>query len=320
MAIVAGIDEAGYGPILGPLVSTATVFSIPNELVGKDLWKALSGSVSRGPAKRSGKIAVADSKKLYKRSEGLGVLEKTALSFMRLAGRATGNLDELLKSLRSKCAGQMKNYPWYRDGVIELPLAAETADISVCTNALQAEAKRKGIRFLGAGSQILLAGKYNELVETTRNKAAVLSSLTGIFLSELVQRYGDKELTVYVDRQGGRTRYRAFLQQCFSDWELRIINENQDASGYEMSKGKLSWQVHFETKAELKHLPVALASIYAKYVRELFMELLNRYWSEQVPGLRPTAGYYTDGKRFLDDIGAACKKLATPMSKLVRSR
>ena len=263
---------------------------------------------------------MADSKKLYSRSKGVGVLEKTALSFMRLAGRGTADLSELLKSLRSNGAEQMKDYPWYRERMVELPSSADAADISVCTNGLRAEAGRKGIKFLGAGSQILLAGKYNELVETTRNKAAVMSGLTGVFLSELAQRYADKELTVFVDKQGGRMHYRPFLQQCFSDWELRIIEEDKDASVYQLNKGKLSWQIQFETKSETKHLPVALASIYAKYVRELFMKLLNAYWAEQVQGLEPTAGYYTDGKRFLNDIDSACKKLGTPMNMLVRSR
>ena len=320
MAVVAGIDEAGYGPLLGPLVPTVTVFSVANGLTGQDLWKSLSESVSRGSSKRSGKIAVADSKKLYSRFEGVAVLERTALSFMGLLGRPTGELRGLLKALRSNCAGQMKDYPWYRNKTINLPSAADAAEISTCVNALRADSKRKGIRFLGAGSHILLAGRYNELVDKTRNKAATLSSLTAVFLSELVQGYGKNGLTVYVDKQGGRTRYRPFLQQCFGDWDLRIVNEHKDASVYEMNKGKLSWQVHFETKAESKHLPVALASIYAKYVRELFMKLLNQYWAEQVPGLRATAGYYTDGKRFLGDIRAACKKLGTPMGKLVRNR
>ena len=87
-----------------------------------------------------------------------------------------------------------------------------------------------------------------------------------------------------------------------------------------MSRDRLAWQVQFEVAAESKHLPVALASIYAKYLREIFMEMFNRYWTGQVPGLRPTGGYFVDGNRFLTEIGPACKKLGTPMHKLIRNR
>ena len=52
-------------------------------------------------------------------------------------------------------------------------------------------------------------------------------------------------------------------------------------------------------KGETHHLPIALASIMSKYIRELFMLFFNRYWANQVTDLRPTAGYYQDGKRFL---------------------
>ncbi len=119
---------------------------------------------------------------------------------------------------------------------------------------------------------------------------------------------------------GGRTRYRSLLQQLFGDWDLRILQETPLASSYQFSKDSHSWQVHFQAKAESSHLPVALASIFAKSVRELFMELFNRYWCHQVPGLRPTAGYYSDGRRFLADIDQLCKRLNTPMGKLIRVR
>ena len=54
--------------------------------------------------------------------------------------------------------------------------------------------------------------------------------------------------------------------------------------------------------------------------RELFMEMFNRYWLQQIPNLRPTAGYYADGRRFLAEISPACKRLGTPMRKLLRCR
>jgi hypothetical protein len=43
---------------------------------------------------------------------------------------------------------------------------------------------------------------------------------------------------------------------------------------------------------------VALASIVSKTIRELWMDVFNGYWCSRVPGLRPTAGYPNDSKRF----------------------
>lgn len=320
MAIVAGIDEAGYGPLLGPLASSVTTFLIPNALSHQNLWHALSSSISPRPSSRSGRITVADSKKLFSRAGGLAGLERTALTFLHLLGRPSASMGQLLGSLRADCAEQMVDYPWYVNESIEIPLAADRRDLATSLNALRLDTQRKGIELLEVGCQPVLVGRYNELVDKTRNKASLLFSLTGRFLAELVERYARDGLVIYVDKQGGRSRYRSLLQRCFPDWQLRILEETGQASAYQMNRGAESWQVHFEAKSEERHFTVALASIYAKYVRELFMELLNRYWIAQVPGLRPTAGYYTDGKRFLAEIGPACKKLGTPVHKLVRSR
>jgi len=59
--------------------------------------------------------------------------------------------------------------------------------------------------------------------------------------------------------------------------------------------------VTFQPEAEAAHLPVALASTFAKYVRELAMARLNRYFNALDPELKPTAGYTTDARRWLAD-------------------
>ena len=70
-------------------------------------------------------------------------------------------------------------------------------------------------------------------------------------------------------------------------------------------------------KGDGKHAPVALASVLAKTVRELFMESLNTWFAEQVPGVRPTAGYPQDARRFLEDVASVLDR-AAPRSQLVR--
>ena len=79
-------------------------------------------------------------------------------------------------------------------------------------------------------------------------------------------------------------------------------------------------EISFLTGAEDRSLPVALASMVSKYVRELFMELLNRWWAGRIEDLKPTAGYYADGQRFLRDIDQAIAAEGVDKSLLVRSR
>ena len=77
-----GIDEAGYGPTLGPLVISAAAFreEAPQSgiehfekdtpVFSLDLWELLAGVVTRKPDRTH--IPVNDSKKLYKPGKGPG--------------------------------------------------------------------------------------------------------------------------------------------------------------------------------------------------------------------------------------------------------
>ena len=73
-----------------------------------------------------------------------------------------------------------------------------------------------------------------------------------------------------------------------------------------------------DARADGRFLPVALASMLAKYVRELLMLRLNRYFRAQMPDLKPTAGYFTDGRRYLTEIKPLMKRLDLAPSQLVR--
>jgi hypothetical protein len=50
----------------------------------------------------------------------------------------------------------------------------------------------------------------------------------------------------------------------------------------------------------------------AKYLRELAMKAFNQFWQQHVPGLKPTAGYPVDARRFRAEIDAARAALKIP--------
>jgi hypothetical protein len=67
-------------------------------------------------------------------------------------------------------------------------------------------------------------------------------------------------------------------------------------------------------------LPAALASMASKYLRELAMEALNAFWRHRVAGLRPTAGYPQDARRFKAEIAAVQAELGIPDRQIWRMR
>ena len=71
MAVVAGIDEAGFGPKLGPLVVSAVTLRVPDERKDDCIWKILRSSCSRKVRKNARRLVVADSKQLYHNREDL---------------------------------------------------------------------------------------------------------------------------------------------------------------------------------------------------------------------------------------------------------
>jgi hypothetical protein len=50
------------------------------------------------------------------------------------------------------------------------------------------------------------------------------------------------------------------------------------------------------------------------------MHSFNQWWCRQVTGLRPTAGYYQDGSRWLMDVEPHLVRLGVTREALVRVR
>ncbi len=320
MGIVAGIDEAGYGPLLGPLLVAGAVFETPDDCgEDVDLWKALADCVSSRVLKDKSKIVVTDSKKVYSAAKGLGRLEETALSFMFCKNEVKG-FKELLAGFAGGENGVLDVYPWYCGQDIELPVAAEVGDIIRHSENLTNSLKNSGINLLNISAVPVATKEFNDEAAKTGNKSVLLFNKCAGLLVDIWNRHGTASPKVYIDKHGARNRYMHLLAPVFKDGFIRIHEEGDLESVYEIIGDDRSMFVSFIQGSETKHLPIALASICCKYIRELFMRLFNQYWLGQMPDLKPTAGYYTDAMRFLNDIEEKRASLGIEKGLMVRAK
>lgn len=318
--IVVGIDEAGYGPLLGPLVVSACVVEVPDDRADESLWQILAASVTDKPRKKDPRLPIADSKKLHKGDDGLAVLERTALACLAATEFAPACMRELLDRLADGASSRSDGYPWYAETGTALPVACKTAELSLHVNALRRDLTSNGCALCGVRSEPLLEGEYNELVGKTRNKSIVLLGATLRLIQQVMIAHPGQTVRFHIDRQGGRTRYGRWLMTSFDGQfdSMKIDEESDDRSAYTLQRRDGAWHIEFAKRGEERQLPTALASVFSKYVRELYMHLFNRYWRTHIPDLKPTAGYYTDGKRFLADVEPHLASLGLDAARLVR--
>lgn len=321
--IYAGIDEAGYGPRIGPLTVGLSVFrvhasegsavcAVANQespaALTPDLWRTLRGVIGKSSdlsRRRRPAILVDDSKRLkgangLKRRHPLDHLEQSVFAILRTLDIAPATDEALFE-----CLGASTDLaPWYLGEPSRTPITTTAEHVGVLANAVRAGFLRHGVEALCLRCELVGEAAFNEIVAAQGSKAVVNFSAAAAHLRYVWREYGHESPIVAIDRHGGRVCYGKYLSEAFPGAIVRALDETHDCSVYEIADSNAGRRmlVRFEIECDSKHLPTALASMVAKLVRELSMARLNRYWSARLPELKPTAGYGVDARRWLDEV------------------
>lgn len=320
MPLIIGIDEAGYGPLLGPLVLGATIWHTPDPCDETHFWKKLNHAITPTYTQADWRLPIGDSKKIYDRKRGLHTLERSVLAFIAAAGQPCDTLQQLLSTVGADLTTAARTIPWYRNLNRKLPTDPTRATYDGVLQRLTQCLAAAQLSCQHCFAEIVTEDAYNNRVKATRNKAALLIEKVLRLITRATDGNHDHAVEITIDRLGGRHNYRLILQQAFPDHQLREIEISPISSRYELANGKSQWIVSFTIDADQQHLPVALASMLAKYLRELLMHEFNRFWRQYQPNLKPTAGYYKDAQRFIRDIQPLARSANLDPASFIRLR
>lgn len=320
MPWVVGIDEAGYGPNLGPLVQAAVALHLPDDDPAG--WTTLKGVVRRcGEKKRKNddRLLIDDSKKVYTRG-GFEALERVAYG---LFGIFPQPLEHFLSFAMPESLEEMKKEYWFRpQDKVPVEASTETLGDTILKWASGFPPGMLRTRF-----NLVPTPAFNRVVDETGSKASVLSRGLVSLLAEMREpghparpELLNRPVVFLCDKQGGRNFYAALIQQAFPDGWVVIEKESADESRYRVEQLARPVTVTFRPRADGDSAAVALASMLCKYLREVCMRQFNRFWATHVPGIQPTAGYPVDAKRFYAEIRPAMEKLGLTADQVWRKK
>ena len=319
MAYLVGTDEAGYGPKLGPLIISSSLWKIPDDRAEVDLYDMLAPAVSSvaDPGNPS-QVVIADSKQLYQSGGGLGGLEKSLFPALSIIGQREECWTKLWQALAPGSDSQWGHLPWYKGFDLRLPCATTVSQIELLTNVLRTALENAGVLLMSIQSTAIFPQRMNERIEASGNKSTVLSEESLDLVKRMIEPLDNEPVRLIFDKHGGRNRYAALLQHAFPDEIIQVVEEGRRESIYRCGRTR-RMEMRFVVKGE-RFLPAALASVTSKYLRELAMRALNHFWCDNVQNLKPTAGYPVDARRFRLDIQTAQNQMGVSDRILWRDR
>lgn len=301
MTLLIGTDEAGYGPNLGPLTVAATAWRVaaPPDEVEATLAAAVDAAV---PARLWG-----DSKTIYRAGAGFEQLEGGVLVALGLTGAP---LPADWPGLAAALGLPVGDPPPEQDAIerLRVPRHQEASAWRDAAAEIRQRLGERGVRLAAVRCRVVQPGEFNGLLDRGLNKSDILSKVTLDLAASLavvgLTDAAAEPLVIWCDRHGGRRRYAAQVTQAFDTALVAPLEETPARSSYRIGTGD---RIEFSVGGESR-IPVAVASMTAKYVRERAMEAFNDFWGARQSGLIATAGYPVDAGRWREEATPAVER------------
>lgn len=306
------IDEAGYGPKLGPLVVAATLWrrvdpafdiAMQNRSIDAADPDAFA-PIARPVGVQTTTIRVNDSKQVFRsRSSGknggsLATLHRIISVSHHACGRTEPNLVSRIATLIPKDITRIAKVPWLASLTsprrIEKLVAHAWTPRPDCDDAI-AQWSTAPWKLIDVRARMIDAAFLNRFCATASgpNKSDLLGETSIGLAADLIKELAEKRpgdtstidepVQIYFDRHGGRRYYAGPIQERFSEAPVRVVSESSQKSVYETEGAGQTGpavRMHFSVKGD-RFVPVALSSLHAKYLREIAMASLNDHFRER---------------------------------------
>ncbi|MDB4976093.1 MAG: hypothetical protein JWN48_4434 [Myxococcaceae bacterium] len=302
--IVVGVDENGLGPVLGPLVTTAVSFEIARYSPERH--------ATRGRA-----LGIDDSKA----TAGFGQMalaEGLALALVeQLYGALAPDVDALFEcllldkpaALQQPCPAATRAQCWSS----ELALPCFGGDVSHGREMLRGLLEA-GLRPVHVQSALACTGSLNTRLRAGQSRVEVDLELMERLVLDARAACG-QEVRAICGMVGGIRNYPARMRH-FPRASLKPLRARHGSLAFEVEQ---VGHVRFEIDADARHLPVALASMVGKYIRELWMQRQNRFYRAHDQTLEDVSGYHDPvTRRFIAASAALRLSLAIDEGCFVR--